>query len=53
MYNAKNPRERRKKRGHNQKREYGKGQLISECLLGDIDFPKKTTKNLTNFCPGI
>ena len=30
-----------------------KGQLISECLLGVIDFPKKTTKNLTNFCPRI
>ena len=26
-----------------------KGQLISECLLGVIDFPK----NLTNFCPRI
>ena len=30
-----------------------KGQLISECLLGVIDFPKKPTKNLTNFCPRI
>ena len=28
-----------------------KGHLISECLLGVIDFPKKPTKNLTNFCP--
>ena len=26
-----------------------KGQLISECLLGVIDFPKQATKNLTNF----
>ena len=33
--------------------ENTKGQLISECLLGVIDFPKKTTKNLTNFCPRI
>ena len=28
-----------------------KGQLISECLFGDINFPKKQRKNLTNFCP--
>jgi hypothetical protein len=33
--------------------ENTKGQLISECLFGVIDFPKKTTKNLTNFCPRI
>ena len=26
-----------------------KGQLISECLFDDINFPKKPTKNLTNF----
>ena len=30
-----------------------KGQLISECLFGDINFPKNQRKNLTNFCPGI
>ena len=28
-----------------------KGQLISECLFDVLSFPKKTTKNLTNFCP--
>ena len=28
-----------------------KGHLISECLLGVIDIPKKPTKNLTNICP--
>ena len=27
------------------------GQLISECLFDDFKFSKKTTKNLTNFCP--
>ena len=32
---------------------YPQGQLISECLLGVIDFPKKATKNWTNFCPRI
>ena len=30
-----------------------KGQLISECLLGVIDFPKKQRTNLSNFCPRI
>ena len=29
----------------------GKGQLISECLFDILNFPKKNTKNLTNFCP--
>ena len=30
-----------------------KGQLISECLFDLLNFPKKTLKNLTNFCPEI
>ena len=30
-----------------------KGQLISECLLDVLNFPKKQRKNLTNFCPRI
>ena len=29
------------------------GQLISECLFDNLKFSKKTTKNLTNFCPRI
>ena len=29
------------------------GQLISECLFDFLNFPKKTTKHLTNFCPRI
>ena len=32
---------------------FAKGQLISECLFYVLNFPKKTTKNLTNFCPRI
>ena len=32
---------------------YNKGQLISECLFYVLNFPKKPTKNLTNFCPRI
>ena len=28
---------------------FANGQLISECLLGVKDFPKTTTKHLTNF----
>ena len=28
-----------------------KGQIISECLFVVLNFPKKTTKNSTNFCP--
>ena len=28
-----------------------KGQLISECVFDNLKFSKKTTKNLTNFCP--
>ena len=31
----------------------GKGQIISECLLDFLNFPKKTPKSLTNFCPRI
>ena len=30
-----------------------KGQLISECLFDNLQFSKKPTKNLTNFCPRI
>ena len=30
-----------------------KGQLISECLFGVFNFPKKQRKNLMNFCPRI
>ena len=30
-----------------------KGQLISECLYNVLNFPKKTTQILTNFCPRI
>ena len=30
-----------------------KGQLISECLLDVLNFPKKQCKNLINFCPSI
>jgi hypothetical protein len=30
-----------------------KGQLISECLIDDLNFPKNQQKNLTNFCPRI
>ena len=30
---------------------FGKGQIISECLFDDFKFPKKSTINLTNFCP--
>ena len=36
-----------------QEKEDTKGQLISECLLIFLIFSKKTTKNLTNFCPRI
>ena len=32
---------------------YTKGQIVSECLLDVFEFSKKTTKNLTNFCPRI
>ena len=28
-----------------------KGQIISDCLFDVFKFPKKPTKNLTNFCP--
>ena len=30
-----------------------KGQLISEWLFGDLNFPKKQHKNLMNLCPRI
>ena len=30
-----------------------KGQIISEGNCGVLNFPKKTQKNLTNFCPSI
>ena len=30
-----------------------KGQLVSECLLDVLNFPKNQRKNLTNFCPRI
>ena len=30
-----------------------KGQLISECNFGVLNFPKKATKNLTIYCPKI
>ena len=32
---------------------FSKGQSISECLLDNLNFSKKPTKNLTNFCPRI
>jgi len=32
---------------------FAKGQLISECLFDNLKFSKKTTKNVTNFCPSI
>ena len=30
--------------------EFSTGQLISECLFDNLEFSKKPTKNLTNFC---
>ena len=30
-----------------------KGQLISECLFDNLKSSKKSTKDLTNFCPRI
>ena len=33
--------------------EFSTGQLISECLFDNLEFSKKTTKNLTNVCPRI
>ena len=30
-----------------------KGQLVSECFFDFFKFSKKSTKNLTNFCPRI
>ena len=35
------------------KQDFGKGQLISECIFDNLKFSKKPTKNLTNFCPRI
>ena len=35
------------------KAKKAKGQLISEWLFGVLNFPKKTTQNLMNFCPRI
>jgi hypothetical protein len=34
-------------------RQRSKGQLISECPLDVLNFPKNQQKNLTNFCPRI
>ena len=30
-----------------------KGQLISKCLFGVFKSPKKTTKFIKDFCPGL
>ena len=35
------------------KKQNIKGQIISECLFDLLNFSKKPTKNLTNFCPRI
>ena len=40
----------RRKLQHDRK-QLAKGQLISECLLGVIDFPKKTNEKFDKFLP--